>query len=241
MPIHDIIMAAAGASSPATDPNFSSVVLLLHAEGAAGSTTFTDSGPSGRTVTTVGGNAQIDSTSKFGSGSIIFDGSGDFLSYASNSAFNLSGDFTFECFVRLTSATGTQELCARQGSVGGDGLYQFRINGTSLELVLCANSSASVFTLTSASGQFSTGVWYHVAATRSGTSIKLFVNGTQVATGTSSITATSTTRPFTIGCLNDTVGFGTYLNGRIDEFRLTLGVARYTANFTVPTEAFPNA
>ena len=223
-----------------TDPNFSNVVLLLHGDGTNGSTTFVDNSQNTFSPT-VGGNAQITTAvKKYGTGSITLDGNGDYLSYASNSLFDLSADFTIECFINPASVSGIQNLCARQGTVGGDGLYQFRLNGTTLEFVLATNGNTSVFTLATGSGQFSTGNWDHVAVTRSSTSIRLFINGTLLAVGTSSYSATSATRPFTLGILNDTSGFFTPYNGRIDEFRFTRGVARYTSSFTAPTEPFPN-
>lgn len=223
-----------------TDPNFANVVLLLHGDGSNGSTTFVDNSQNSFSPT-VGGNAQITtSVKKYGTGSITFDGNGDYLSYSSNSLFDLTSDFTIECFINPASTAGIKNLCARQGTVGGDGLYQFRINGTALEFVLGANGNSSVFTLATASAQFSTGSWVHVAVTRSSSTIRLFVNGTLLTVGTSSYSATSITRPLTIGILNDTGGFSTPYNGRIDEFRFTSGVARYTSSFTVPTEAFPN-
>jgi hypothetical protein len=62
-----------------TDPYFSNVSLLLHGDGANGSTTIVDSSPSPKTVTAVG-NAQISTAqSKFGGSSLAFDGSGDYL------------------------------------------------------------------------------------------------------------------------------------------------------------------
>jgi hypothetical protein len=83
----------------------------------------------------------------------------------------------------------------------------------------------------------STGVWHHVALSRSGTSTKLFFNGTQVGS-----TWTDTTdyiqSPLTIGSRFD--GAAGNFNGYIDDVRISKGVARYTANFTPPTEPFPN-
>jgi hypothetical protein len=79
----------------------------------------------------------------------------------------------------------------------------------------------------------SSGVWHHVALSRSGTSTKLFFNGTQVGS-----TWTDTTNyiqsPLTIGSRFD--GLSGNFNGYIDDVRISKGVARYTANFIAPTE-----
>ena len=83
----------------------------------------------------------------------------------------------------------------------------------------------------------STSTWTHIALTRDGTTTRLFKDGTSGATSTSSLGADQTAYGLVFG------GDATGRNGidaRIDEFRLTLGKARYTSNFTVPTEAFPN-
>jgi hypothetical protein len=77
--------------------------------------------------------------------------------------------------------------------------------------------------------------WYFIAVTRSSTSTKLFVNGTQSgSTYTDSTNYTSSSNPL-VGALFD----GYSLNGYIDDFRITKGYARYTSNFTPPTSAFP--
>jgi hypothetical protein len=73
------------------------------------------------------------------------------------------------------------------------------------------------------------GAWNHVALCRSGTSTRLFLNGTQVgSTQTDSTNYAST--EFQLG--------GSNFNGLVDEVRITKGVARYTGNFTAPTAAF---
>jgi hypothetical protein len=43
-----------------------------------------------------------------------------------------------------------------------------------------------------------------------------------------------------IGALNDT-SFRFWLNGYIDDLRITKGIARYTADFTPPTAQFPDS
>jgi len=83
----------------------------------------------------------------------------------------------------------------------------------------------------------STSTWTHIALTRDGTTARLFKDGTSGATSTSSLGADQTSYGLVFG------GDATGRNGidaRIDEFRLTLGKARYTSNFTVPTQAFAN-
>ena len=66
----------------------------------------------------------------------------------------------------------------------------------------------------------------------------MFVDGTQHgSTSTASLGADQTDYGLVFG--GDATGRNG-INGYIDEFRLTLGKARYTSNFTVPTEAFAN-
>lgn len=87
-----------------------------------------------------------------------------------------------------------------------------------------------------------TNVWTHVAVSRNGSTLRLFVNGVQEAS--------STVSGYLDGA-NDraeiiTLGSNTYgandncFKGYIDEVRLTKGVGRYTSNFVVPTRAYPN-
>ena len=78
----------------------------------------------------------------------------------------------------------------------------------------------------------STSTWTHIALTRDGTTA-----GALQISSTSSLGADQTSYGLVFG--GDATGRNG-LDGFIDEFRLTLGKARYTSNFTVPTEAFPN-
>lgn len=205
-----------------TDPNFASVSLLLHMNGSNGSTTFTDNSSSALAIT-ANGNAQISTAqSKFGGASGLFDGSGDYLSFSAIS-IGASTDVTLECWIYLNSVSdvgifgttfsGNWQLLA----VMAGKLYAYW-NGVEVE-----EPTASITTST----------WHHVAITRASGTVRLFVNGTLRAT------ASSSTTNFSVSRIANTTYRGD-LNGYVDDARITVGVARYTASFTAPTAAFPD-
>lgn len=234
--------------TPVDKQGIGSVSLLLHGNGTNGSTTITDSSPTPKTVTAVG-NAQISTAqSKFGGASLLFDGNGDYLNIPDSIDWNLPGDFTVEAWVYLTAysasylgafgATIVSQYFSNAGQ-GPDQGWQLRINGT-------ASSYTTINVYTGRTDlNFATTVslnaWTHVAVTRSGSSIRAFVNGTQAgSTITNSDPFTeSTTRQLWIGGLNDPT-YRFWLSGYIDDLRITKGVARYTTNFTPPTASFPD-
>lgn len=215
-------MALSTASTFGTD-----CVLMLHGDGTDASTTFTDSSISVHTPT-VNGNVQIDTAqSKFGGASILFDGNGDYLTYASDTNFGFeTRDFTFDFWVRFNTTGGTQQMIGT--GAGGTGVEIFLNSGT---LFFRINGGATDVTY---SWSPNANQWYHVAATRSGTSMKLFVDGTQQGSGTNS-SNTGSSNTLDIGRL----GGGTrYLDGWLDEIRVVKENAVWTASFTPPTAAY---
>jgi hypothetical protein len=217
------------APPPGGDPYFDDVVLLLHCDGTNGSTTFTDNSPSPKTVTAAG-NAQVTTTApKFGTGAMLLDGSGDYATASASADFDFgTADLTVEFFVRWTSL--------------GALTFLFDINAQSFALrfqdgrdfllylggVLQAGITVSGLT---------TNTWYYIAVVRSGNSFTLYIDGDAKGTRTSSASIGSSALPFVIGAYATGAFFGT--PGRLDEFRITKGVARDVS--TVPTEAFPNS
>jgi hypothetical protein len=194
----------------------------------------------GNDVITVG-NAQISTTSpKFGTGAIAFDGTGDSLiiPHASNQAFG-SGDFTVECFYNpnsVSSVAGTLFAKRTSGVLGAFVVYQSNAN---LLTYISSNNSAWDICSGVSAGTLTAGSWNHVAFVRYGTSFKLYVNGTGTSLATSSSSVASVTNAFSIGA-EENGTTNPIPAGKIDEFRITKGVARYTANFTPPAKAFPN-
>jgi hypothetical protein len=229
-------LAAVSAPAGPTDPNFANVSLLLHGDGANGSTTIIDSSPSPKTVTAFG-DAQISTAqSKFGGASILFDGSGDYLSTPHTSAYDISsGDFTIECWIRPSVVNTTQTLISTRAGAN-DGFILRQTNNSLFFAFLGAN-----VTNTTSPATLLANTWHHVAATRFGSNFRVFVDGqagTVTTTSFNGFPSTSTTLHIgveIVSSLNNPV------NGYIDDLRITKGVARYTANFTPPTAPFPDA
>lgn len=87
-------------------------------------------------------------------------------------------------------------------------------------------------------GTLTTGQWQHVAWTRSSGTLRTFIDGTISSTTafTRDLTATS---PVSVGYSPGYGGgAGYFLNGYVDDLRITKGVARYTANFAPPSAPF---
>jgi hypothetical protein len=180
------------------------------------------------------GNAQIStSVKKYGTGSLAFDGSGDSLvvPYITTNDYNLgAGDFTVEMWVNFT-ALSTNRVLAEQFSADTGWQLYWRATGTSMAFLI----GATIICQDPSTTNITTGVWNHVAVTRSSTTVRLFVNGALVATGSAG-TNLIYTLPLCLGAQYSTST--NYLNGYIDEFRITRGIARYTNSFTPQPYAF---
>jgi len=90
---------------------------------------------------------------------------------------------------------------------------------------------------TSSPVSISNGVWYHIALIRSVNTALIFFNGvSQTLTGNTFSGALPTiATTLKIGSID---GAQQFINGQIDEFRVSKGIARWTSNFTPPTVAY---
>lgn len=212
------------------DPYWDSVGLLMNMNGSDASTTFTDSSATGRTFTAYG-NAQIDTAQyKFGDASGLFDGTGDYITTPNSADFQFgSGDFTIEAWVRL-NAIGQWHEIANQMTNSARGWMYDVTTGNKLRLYGFISSWQELGISTTS---LTTGQWYHCAVTREGTSFRLFLDGVlEDTTVVSGAFTEETTNTLTIGLESANTR---YMNGWIDDLRITKGVARYTATFTPPT------
>jgi len=178
------------------------------------------------------GDAQIDTTTKkFGTGSMEFDGTDDSLVTPSTpelSGFN-SSNWTIEAWIYPVQSK-TMAIVNLVTATNANSGLNFGTN-SSMQLKCDNGVNAGA-----AGGTISLNTWSHVAAVRSGSTITLYVNGSSVATTNQTPNATSFAY---IGRVSST-SVPEVFNGFIDDLRITKGVARYTANFTAPTKAFPD-
>lgn len=223
--------------SGGVDPEFSNVLLLLHFNGANGSTTFTDSSSYARTVSLFG-NAQVTTTqSKFGGASGLFDGADDYATVP-GSDFDHAGDFTVEFFLRVQGASdhADQHVIQTRNTTGNGWLFQYnRTNGR----ISFLTDTGGLTNLVTSNGSIADNTWYHVAATRDADDWRLFLDGVLIGTNNSSQTLTASNLFISRRFQND--GADHELNGCMDDLRITDGVARYTAGFTPPSAQFPDS
>jgi hypothetical protein len=226
-------MPAAGSS----DAQWPNVPLMIGFDHRDGSTRIINESDSAM-VLTPNGNAQADSAqSKFGGASLLLDGTGDYLQLAHSSLYSVTnGDFTLECFVRRNAAK-LQTVASKRPNAGSSE-YAFYISAANLLIMQAFDASVAVVNVTGAIALSSTATWYHVALTRSGTTWRQFVDGVLDGTATESASPVGNVVGFRIG-RSENVNIARDFNGWIDEFRFTAGHARYTANFTAPSAAFP--
>jgi hypothetical protein len=179
------------------------------------------------------GNAQISTTqSKWGGSSMYFDGNGDYL-FINSSANNImslgTGDFTVETWVNFSNISNSPCICS--GFVDASNGWYFQYYSNNIEFALGGTA------IISRAATVSNGTWYHMAVTRSGGTLRAFLDGVQQgATVTGNTSNLNVTNGFYVGILNSSFAPTTRtFAGYLDDLRITRGVARYTTNFTPPT------
>lgn len=225
------------------DPDFADVTLLLHFDGTNGSTTFTDNSSFSRTPTVVG-NAQISTAqSVFGGASGLFDGSGDYLSFAGSTDWDFgTGDFTIECWIRPNTISTLNWILGRGNSsvTGFLDYYVFTDGALYTNLYL---DGGGVITINSPASSIAANTWYHTAFVRDGTNFYQYINGVSQGTPGSSSASSRDGNGATMVVGAFGLGSTFFHNGYIDDLRITKGTCRYPGGttFTPPTAAFPDS
>ena len=184
------------------------------------------------TLTLNGDVATSTSSTKFADTSMYFDGTGDRIEVNPSSPNIGTSDFTIEMWINVSDLS-TNRIMYDARPVSTQGNYVSLYVETNGAIHLYNNSANRI---SSSSGAISTGTWYHIALCRSSSNTKLFVDGTQVGSTYSDTInyGNGTNRP-TIGGNGDNVSTANW-SGYLENVQVLNGVAKYTANFTVPTQ-----
>jgi hypothetical protein len=224
--------------------NDSHTKVLLYLNGADASTTITDDNAGGSAHTwTANGNAQIDTAqSKFGGASLLCDGTGDYVSTPDHADFTLgSGDWTIDCWFNVNVAGGSAIFLAGQSDAAfGNPGYAWSIIRTAGNVMKAEVAVGAALTAVTGTTQFTNAVntgWHHIAFVRTGATLKLFVDGVQEG-GNIAISGTinNSASNLSVGRIGEVLG--TEWNGWIDQFRLSVGVARWVDNSRVPLSEY---
>lgn len=222
------------ANGPIPSTSDPATMLLLHMNGADGSTAFVDSSYLPKAVTAAG-TAQVDTAqSRFGGSSLLTAPDGNYLSLADSPDFALgAGDFTIEFWVRFNGFASYQDFMGQRAS-GQDSWVFTRMLDNTVRFLFGNDGALGQALFAPWTPVLNT--WYHVALVRTGAVLRFYINGAQIGTDGSIGTTVlfDSTAPLLVGS-----GLaGAYcVDGWMDEVRISK-VARWTANFTPPTAPY---
>ncbi len=246
VPIKAHDTSAAGVS----DSDYLSVGLLVPFDGADAATSTPDYSIAAHAITFAGGAALDTARKQFGTASLLLDGStADFCSLVDSADWDIgSGEFTIECWVNLDvlpvttsgywlgQTEGANQIGWGFGRVASTGAINFLFSTDGQVGTQVSNNTGS-------DDGMAADTWHHVAAVRDSDTLRVFLDGTEIATySMASVTVFNSNQKLAIGVLQEANGalpVGEGSDAWIDDVRITKGVARYTANFTVPSITFP--
>jgi len=227
------------------DEYWDNVVLLVHWDGDDASTTFYDASDSAHALTAAG-NAQLSTAvKKFGTASLKSpEGTSpkSYVSAADSADWDFgTGDFTIECFVQFyhpgsdfdTAIIVGNAYTSNPGNTGWELTHDF---GSSPVGILNFSWDGSVIISFADAGIYD-GAMHHIAVSRTGTTLRLLVDGAVGASNTHGDDISGISNDLWIA--NSELLFSSGALVYVDELRITKGVGRYTGSYTVPTAPFP--
>jgi len=154
-------------------------------------------------------------------GAVAFDGNSDYLAVTGPGTLAASSNWCIECTFYCTgTSSGTYRIMSANESAQGSEYFMMRIRLGQYQFY---TSNTNSLTGTAAFGK-----WTHIAMTKSGTTVRAYVDGVQLW---------STTDNNTDSITNLITGWGygsEYFPGFISNARFVNGSSVYTSNFTPP-------
>jgi hypothetical protein len=227
-----IVLAQAAA------PTFSNVKLLIHGAGANGGTTITDSSSSARTVSRFGNLQTSTAQARIGSSSLLFDGTGDYATVPASSDFAFPGDFCTEALA-YTDVSTLRAMLSSYATGQGWHLQTGATGGLAVAGGAQFGHGDATTRVNTIDALIPTLAWFHIAVSRSGTVMMMFVEG-EFIHYLSNSTSISNTVALHIGRFAAATTTRDW-DGYMQEIRVTKGEPVYTRSFAVQTAAHPNS
>jgi len=169
--------------------------------------------------------------------SVFFDGTGDYLTVADNTALEFgSSDFTVEAWFYFSATPNSSNAIVQKGGTGTSNLEYFlnvRPSSNTIEFSFSTNGT-TLTTRTSSSVTIAQNTWYHVAVARTSATLYFFLNG--ISAGTAALSSTLYAGNADLGIGASGTGANIFAGGYISNVRIIKGTALYTAAFTPPTQ-----
>ena len=213
-----------------TDTNWGSVIALLQCNGSDASTVFTDSSLKYTWVGNQAGVKLSTAVKKYGTASISFGAGGNNASIGATGFPGMgTSDFTIEMW--FYSTVNGEYFLYDTRPYGVNGVYTtLHVTATTNKLAFYVSAADRILGTTTVT----TNTWHHAAVSRSAGVTRLFLDGVQE--GSSYTDANNYLTNAVVVGNTGAVVYGVW-QGYLDDIRVTLGVGRYTANFTAPGEA----
>ena len=210
------------------------LVLALDAQNSKSwksGTTWTDT-IGGNNGTLTGGTSHSDGPFPE-AGYVEFDGSTEYLSIADSADFSFgTGDYTMEAWIYPTSTGSYPVIIAQYENTSTTASWFFSLGNNTTTVEYYAYSPDGNLSPYLSGGTAPLNTWTHVAVTRSGSTVRLFVGGSQVDSRTWSNAHRDSSLSVTIGASSN----GLYkFSGNISNVRVVKGTALYTSDFTPPS------
>jgi len=189
------------------------------------------------TMSDGGGNSFSSDTTfsgtKGGGKSLYFSQDNAYIYIGDNDDWYLSGDFTIDTWLKLDNISRDHGFIGQDD--GGTNAWHVKVRSDwRLQFAIRKSSSWTMIFVSDADKTVSHSEWTHVAVTRSGNNWYMFINGVLAGSTTNSETFPNISGQLKIGDTYGDAGF----RGRLDDLRISKGIARWTSAFTPHTEPY---
>ncbi len=149
--------------------------------------------------------------------SVKFDGVNDYITFGNKTSFNITGDLTITAWINHRSNSDSDAIMSKGDCDKKACPFGLRINSTGSVCFVENNGSVEMDIVCTAE-KISLNTWTHVSATRTGSTIRIYLNGVLKKTATVSKTPTANTSSLNVGGIGGVAGYT--FDGRIDDVRL---------------------